>query len=391
MKKIASVLLSICLSLAAAGQKLDYNVGLEYVFADYEYHASASFYDYSHTLHGVRLTPEVALLLTPSPSVYHRLNLGVDLMRQMGEGVENVGLLRELLFYYSLDARFDNGGRFEAYAGAFPRRYGRREAYLGPIYDSDALYLDPNIEGMMFKYSRDKRIYAELALDWDGMFGDLLNPSRRETFRILSTGSWRFAGDFSLGWTASFHHYSVSPERYYVVDDHLVNPRLEWEPFTWMDDCRLELGGIVAYECNRLVIMKPFFPAGVYSRQLIGKWGLILDNRFYWGDDIAPFYDFDFAGDVFGANIYSCEPGFRMPGEGPGWADWLTLRFAPHISSWLSVEAALMMQFGTPVYGGNVFRGFRPAIRLTVDLASFRAVPRKPATKAREYHFNLTL
>ena len=392
MKKFASVVLFCSLCFAASGQKFDYNVGLEYAFADYEYHASHSYYDYSHTTHGVRLTPEGGLLLAQTPSIYHRFMVGLDLFRQMGEGVENLGLIRELLFYYRLDARFDNDGRLETFAGAFPRRYGHRADYLGPVFDSDYLFLDPNIEGVMIKYTQERRLFAELIMDWDGMFGDLLNPSRRETFRILSTGAWRFAGDFRFGWTASFHHYSSSPERENVVDEHLVNPRLEWEPFTWMDDCRVELGGILAYQCNRFVILKPRFPMGVYSRQLVGKWGLTLDNRFYCGDDIAPFYDFEFMGDAYGRNLYASEPGFRFFGGGPGWSDWVTLRYAPRLTSWLSLEVALMLQFGTPAPGSDsVFRGFRPVARLNVDLGSLRPSPRKAARKDKEYHFNLSL
>ena len=77
MKKILSVALLLVSGAFAYAQKFDYNVGFDYLFYNYEYGVSRYFvgedsfypYQHSHTLHGVRLTPEAGLLLAPSSSV----------------------------------------------------------------------------------------------------------------------------------------------------------------------------------------------------------------------------------------------------------------------------------------------------------------------------------
>ncbi|MBR4827172.1 MAG: hypothetical protein IKZ91_04755 [Bacteroidales bacterium] len=379
MKKIASVVLFLGVCLLAAAQKIDYSAAFEYVFADYEYQASESCFDRSHTLHALRLSPEVGLTVAQSPAVFHRVNVGVDIFKQMGEGVQNAGLFQEVLAYYNIEARLRNGGSISGYAGVFPRRYGNRSACLFSLYDSEMLYLDPNVEGLMFSYNVPGRLESEFILDWQGMFGNRSDLSRREIIRFMGVGSWCFADRLSLGWAASFLHHASSPLRKNIVDVITLNPRLEWEPRTALDVFRLELGALVSYQCDRVVSMDPVFPAGVLARQAAGKWGLRLDNRFYWGADQAPFYDRAYIGEEYARNVYYCEPGFRMP-EQTGWADWLSVVYSPNLSRVLKLELALTAQFGPPseqlyIY---TFRGWRPTFRLSLDLDALRPRPQRP-------------
>ena len=338
MKKIllATILMFSC--LWAKAQKLDYNVALEYVFADYEYNASHSQMDKSHTVHAVRVTPEAGLYLEQSPSAFHRLRLGVDIFRLFGEGVENKGLFKEMIFYYNADAFLGNGSHFEAYAGSFPRRYGNRSAYLFTVYTSDEVFLDPNIEGFMLKYDNPGKVSAEFILDWCGMRGDENNPRRREKIRILSSGRWALADRLDLGWTSSFFHYSISHVSENVVDNYMVNPRLEWSPATSLQECRIEAGALVGYHRDRIVSHDFKVPAGFYSRMVVGKWNVFLDNRLYCGGDQMPYFDNSWDGEEYGLNVYKAELGLHFQGRDYGWADWFTIRYNPQITRWLKGE-----------------------------------------------------
>lgn len=386
MKKIFSVVLLLAACVSAGAQKFDYNIGFDYLFNNYEYGVSRYFvgedsyypYQYSHTLHGVRLTPEAGLLLAQSPSVYHRLRIGIDVFKQMGQEVDNIGLFREIILYYNIEAYFQRGRHLQAWAGCFPRRFSSGSGYLGPVWDAEAVWLDPNFEGLLVKYSIDKRLRAELIFDWPGMIGDDQSPYRRERFQVLTDGSWRFAGDFSLGWTASLYHLSKSPMVNNVVNYDILNPRLEWAPFTWMDDMRLELGGLFTYQMDRASGNAPAFPMGIWSLQTVSKWNVSITNRFYWGDDLMPL--------DYGRELYVAEPSFGTLHASPSWCDWLTIAYRPRISKWLSLDLAVTLHAGQPVeaLGFGVFRGSDQRIGLRVDFDALRPHPRKPKAPAKK-------
>lgn len=382
MKKIATVLLFIGICAASAAQKFDYSIGFDYIFANYEYDVSGEAYHDSYTLHAVRLVPEAGVLIQQNKSVFHRLRLGADFLHRMGEGADNRSLLQELICYYNAEARFANGGTLVANAGCFPRKYLEGTSYRGPFFDNDVLYNDSNLEGVLVKYSRSSRIRAELALDWMGMLGDAASPLRRERFQILTDGSWRFAGDFSLGWTGSFYHYACAPMLKNVVDNHMLYPRLEWRPFTWLDSFTLTAGGIFTYQCDRAAKTAPVFPMGLYSEQTAGKWGLSLHNRFYWGDDLMPYYSSSYAGVPYGSGLYFQDPAFHTLGAGPSWTDWLSLRYEPRIAKFLRLGAELTFQFGdNSHYDGTFFRGWQQNVRLVVDLDPVRPHPAAPSKR----------
>ena len=376
MKKIATVLVFLGICVASAAQKFDYNVTFDYIFANYEYDASGDFYHDSYTLHAARLTPEAGLLIRQNKSVYHRLRLGADFLHEMGDGANGLTQFKELLYYYNIEARLPNGGTLVANAGCFPRKYLDGSSYRGPFFDDDILYKDSNLEGVLIKYSRSKRIRAELALDWMGMKGDAMSPYRRERFQILTDGTWRFAGDFSLGWTGSFYHYACAPEFPNVVDNHMLYPRLEWRPFTWLDACTLSAGGIFSYQWDRSADPGPFFPMGLYLEQLAGKWGVSLHNRFYWGDDLMPLFNSSYGGMEYGTSMYFGDPAFRTQVIHPSWSDWLSLRYEPRIAKFLRLGGELTVQFGdNSRYRGTHFRGWQQTVRLVVDLDPLRPHP----------------
>ena len=386
MKKIAVALILFAATFSAGAQHFDWNVNFDYLFRNYEYDRSGNVYDDSYTLHAARLTPEAGLLIKQKSNVFHRLRAGIDIFKEMGEGRENIQLFREMLLYYNVEAAFSNGGRFEAVAGCFPRRFSEGD-FVGPYFDDDIIFYDNNLEGMFFKY-RNRHIFAELGLDWPGMLGDIANPSRRERFQVLSSGLWNFAGPFNFGWTGSFYHFACSPESPNVVDNHMLNPYLEWQPFSFMDVLRISVGGIFTYQCDRMNANVPVFPMGFYSRQTFGKWGIVVDNHFYYGDDLMPFYDYRFTGDIYGRELYMGDLGFRTRFGRPSWADYFRLKYEPRLTNWLDLSIALSFYFGeaSEILGTPVYRGCQQSVALRFNLDVLRPHPRAPKGRERGFY-----
>ena len=104
-------------------------------------------------------------------------------------------MFKEVLLYYNVDAYLKNGGRLEAMAGCFPRSFAGGD-YSGPFFDEQRLFYDNNLEGLLVKYRND-RIFAELGLDWMGMF-DFAATDRRERFQVLLSGGWYVPVDAEL-------------------------------------------------------------------------------------------------------------------------------------------------------------------------------------------------
>ncbi len=388
MKKIATALLFLLFtSIASLAQRFDYNVGFDYILSNYEFDASHGLYDPSYTLHAVRLTPEAGILLPQSKSVYHRVRAGVDIFRQMGEGLEAPVLFQELVLYYNVEARLRHGRTINAMAGCFPRRYCTGKGYSGPFFDDDLLYMDPQIEGFMVNYSRGDRLRSELILDWPGMRGDLLSPERRERFQVLADGSLRIIGGLGIAWTGSFYHYACSVQSPNVVDNHMFYPRVEWHHSFFFKDISLSAGPVLTYQCDRAVDPAPVFPMGLLSEQSVSKWHLTLANRLYYGDDLMPFYLSSYGGSPYGRSLYFGDQGFRTLRDDPSWADWFSLRYEPHISGWLRLQAAVTLYLGEPseALGTGVFRGWQQTLRLSLDLDSLRPHPDKPSGRRGVY------
>ena len=384
MKEFLTLLsLSMVLSLPAAAQKLDWNLNFDYLFRNYEFDRSSNIFEDSYTLHAARLTPEVGVLVKQDASVFHRVRAGVDLFKQMGEGLKAADLIGEPVLYYDAEAAMRGGGRFEALAGIFPRRYCEGD-YVGLYFDDDILFYDNNLEGILLKY-RNNKVFAELGLDWPGKIGDDAHPSRRERFQVFTAGLWNFAGRFSFGWTGSFYHFANSPTNHNVVDNHMLNPWLEWAPFSFMDELRITAGGVFTYQCDRQHDMDLRFPMGFLSRQVVSKWGIVLDNQFYFGDDLMPFFETKFSDFPYGTELYRGDLAFHTRLSGPGWFDMVNLKYEPSLTRWLKLSVAFSFFLGEPPASScPVFRGWQQSVGLRVDLDAARPHPKAPRSSGKK-------
>ena len=377
MKHFALVV-SVFLTLVsgfAAGQvpgrvQFDWGVNFDYIFHNEEFSDGSELFDLSGTLHAARLTPEAGVKVEQGfGSVTHRLMLGVDIFKQMGQGVQNTGLFKEMTLYYDVRARLKRESVLECTVGCFPRSRMRTLEYLGPFFSDRNLYLDNNIEGMLFKYS-GRKLYAELALDWLGMHGQADDePSRRERFQVLSSGRWNFAGEFELGWTGVFYHFANSYEVHNIVDNHSLNPWLGWRGRrTWFDEISVNAGVLYGYQWARDDEDAPRNLVGFFSRQQLSKWHLGLRNAFYFGPDLQPFLE------GYGTDLYSGDPCYHTYRTDASWTDQLSVYYNPFIGRRIQLYVALNFHLGqgreatslTPAI--PVFRGWEQVFTVKFEI-----------------------
>jgi len=367
---ILSIFAASIAALAYAGDgkdniKFDYAASLEYMFENQEYSKSNEVFIPSMTIHAVRLTPEIGVRATQNSNLVHRLRLGVDITKHTGEGLPVGQLFNELVLYYDVQAKFRNGASFEGLAGCFSRRYYESD-WGGVLFSISNLFLDNNVEGLLFKY-RAKNFYTELGLDWMGMLGNEQYPDRRERFQILSSGDWRLVGDFHFKWLGSFYHFACSPNNLHVVDNHSILPSFEWKNEAILDLLYVDAGGVFTYQNDRETEGSLTFPMGFLSRQGISKWGVRLDNLFYWGDDLQPFYS------TYGSELYFGEGIFHTCCSKPSISDRLVLSYSPKLAKWLDLSVAAIFDFGSPNAKLNItaYRGCQQVIKVRFNIERF--------------------
>lgn len=361
-KKLIGILLSLLPLLTAHAQKFEYGVDYTYFFDNLEYGDGSrnTGFDKAMTIHAMRLTPELGLSFASGDKVSHRLMAGVDIMKEMGSGVENCDILQETTAWYSIDAGFRNGSGLTAVAGIFPRTFSK--APFNPLfYDESVLFFDNNFEGMLFRYEK-KNLYADVSLDWNGQYGGGGDPGRHERFMVLSYGRWNFSGNLDLEWTARFDHFAGSPDMRGVVDNDLVSPMLAWSPGgSMMDVIDISAGGAFIYQYDRRA-GELATAGGFVTRQRLEKCHVGVDNIFYAGMDLMPFYD------KYGSDLYKAEECYHTKTDAASWCDQLHLYYSPHIADRLSLTLAFAFHLGSSVEGAPVFRGWQQMLSLKVDL-----------------------
>lgn len=363
-EKLIGILLILLMVplLPAQAQKFEHSVDFTYFFDNLEYGDGDrnTGFDRAMTLHAMRLTPEIGLSMTSGNNLSHRLMAGIDVMKDMGSGLENKELFRELTLYYSLNAALGNGSSLSAVAGVFPRTFSK--APFNPVfYDESVLFYDNNFEGLMFKYEKPG-LYADLGLDWNGQYGGGGDPSRRERFMVFSYGRWNFTGGLDLEWTARMDHYAGAPALWGVVDNDLVNPMLAWHnSYDVLDIIDISAGWVFSYQYDRRAD-NLVTGGGFVTRQKLEKCRIGLDNVFYYGSDLMPFHD------RYGRDLYMAEECYHTKSDAPSWCDQLHLYYSPRIADRLDLTVSFAFHLGTSVDGSPAFRGWQQMLSLKVDL-----------------------
>lgn len=357
MRVMRRLLLIPLLALPLLSSAQDYNVRFETAFINNEFDASGAVLSPSGTIACARISPSVFFDVDRDEDGCHRIEAGVDIMREFGSP-EIIAPLKPVI-YYRFDKKYDKTV-FTAAAGIFPRVISNG-AYSDLILSEKEKFYNNNIEGLLLDWRRPGARY-ELALDWNGMY----SAEVREEFNVISSADISLAPWLRAGWQGMFHHYANSALLKGVVDDHVFNPFMvvDFGGKTAFDLLSLQLGPVVSYQRDRRSD-DYCIPFGVDSVMDIRWSGFGLLNELYWGDSMCPLWNLnDSAGIPHGGNLYMRLPLWRVSADGDGGLyDKLSLYWMPSIVDFVRVEVSCDFFFN----GG--YTGCRQIATLLFDLS----------------------
>lgn len=211
---------------------------------------------------------------------------GVSLEKDMGDGKF---LSRALpIAYYALDYK-----GFSMRAGIFERSDLRGD-YSSAFFSDSVRVRAHTIQGLGFRYAAP-RAHAELVLDWEGMYSE----RSREKFRIITSAAYAFRCGAYIGNAFTMFHFADSRlTQHNVVDNLLLNPYAGIK-FTAYFDFDLRAGYVQSFQHDRIDDPRWVFPKGGEFTFSMSRWGVVLRNNFYYGQNQMPFYG------KYGSELYA--------------------------------------------------------------------------------------
>ena len=318
--------LTLGLSLGAQNVKAEYDIKVQTHFLNDEFDVSNCELNPSGTMAAVRLAPYLGLAI----GEHHKVKAGVDVVKDFGIGPDRPVV--DLACWY----QYNNEG-FTFAAGILP--FSLMSGYYSTVIFSDASrFYDAHLDGFLLKWERELSHY-EIALDWNGKFGE----NRREEFYFLSSGAGWVTPWLGLCWEGVFHHLACSENASGVFDDHLFHPyiRFEFSRVLPMDRMELSLGGMVAYQMDRLQNLR-YIPKGADAVVDVRKWGFGVRNLFYYGDSQAPLYDKT----TVGSALYFRAPWWQIRKDGQaGLYDRLDAYWVKRLGKYVDVGVHAIFHF----------------------------------------------
>lgn len=366
-----------CTSLYA--QKFAYDVDLDFNFDNREYDHSS--FAESMTIFSVRLTPAIGLDLDTKDGSNHDIMIGIDIMKDFGASPvspeihpdpsseelskkqNNWDLFRELVLYYKWTKKIKKTD-FSLTAGIFPRKFSKSR-YSTAFFSDSLRFYDNNYEGLLLSFGRPEAHY-EIGCDWMGKYG----VDRRERFMIFSAGEARPADLLTLGYSAYLYHFAGAENVQGVVDNALINPYigLDFSKMARMQELYFSLGWLQSMQNDRRNVGKYVFPGGGECNIRLRNWNVGIDNRFFYGTDMMPYYNReDAAGCKYGNLLYQGDPFYRIKENGAkGWGiyDRLEVYYQPKISDFLSLKVSVVLHFN------QGFSGWQQCFGLNFNLQS---------------------
>lgn len=339
--------------------KFAYDLNFEMNFDNREYDMTTL--SPSMTIFGARLTPSAGISVRQSDKISHKVMAGIDVMKDFGrspvspesipDGADvqevskrqnNWELFNEILIYYQLKSRI---GRTDMTmtAGIFPKSISQAE-YPKSFFSDSLRFYDNNYEGLLLTFRRPKAYY-EVGCDWMGMYGDF----RRERFMIFSYGDARLKDWLSIGYSAYMYHFAGCRNVWGVVDNILLNPRIDFEfaSMTPFQRLRIGLGWLQGAQNDRRNIGKYVFPCGAELSLELRKWNVGLLHKCFYGSNMMPYYDnADAEGCKYGNMLYFGDPFYRVGGgTSSGFYNRLEVYYEPHISDFLNLRVGATAHF----------------------------------------------
>lgn len=285
MKRILSLLFALAVC-AVNSYAQDFLVGASFdVHCDNTEYTPTEFGGASRTDFTARLTPYVGVQF----DAQNRLVFGTELWQDMG--AEDDKFLSDVqpIIYYAFSSK-----DADVYAGIFDRR-ALMSNYSLAIFSEQYKFYESRLMGFMGRYLSGSG-FVEFAISWEGKQSE----SVREKFRIISGGEFEVARNLRVGYGLSVLHFAESFEAKGVVDNVIFNPEVGYS-FGDKFHYDITLGALVAPQCDRIMEEGWVFPLGGVLSVGVERWGVLLQNELYLGDNLQPF----FAKEGYGAELYS--------------------------------------------------------------------------------------
>lgn len=235
IKLIFIVLFFITLRISA--QEVEGSLDL-HTFADNREYAKSS--RFSQTIFGVRLSPELGLLLDSA----HRIRVGFNALHEFGSSKFTDKI--EPVVYYEFDKQ-----NWNFYMGVFPR-HKLLSDYPRAVLADTFNYYRPNVEGMLLKY--ENQYWRQLLfIDWTSR----QTATDRENFIFGLSGRFKKGLFFVSHYAMMLHNAGPAIP---IPGDHLedngalaVKAGLDLSGRTFLDSLTVNVGGLMSFERVRTI------------------------------------------------------------------------------------------------------------------------------------------
>lgn len=230
------IIFSFVFNIARA-QEVEGSLGL-HTFADNrEYGKSGR---YPQTIFGIRLSPELGLLLDS----VHRIRVGFNALHEFGSPKFTNHI--DPVVYYQYTKKDWN-----FYMGAFPR-YKLLTDYPRSILTDTLNYYRPNVEGMLVKFENE-HFRQTVWIDWTSR----QTATARENFLFGLSGQYKSGLFFVSHYAMMLHNAgpAVSIEGDHIEDNGALAVKLglDLSKKTFLDSLTINAGGLMSFERVRTI------------------------------------------------------------------------------------------------------------------------------------------
>lgn len=297
----------------------------------------------SQTLFGSSISPMAGYRW----DALHSINAGFNFFKDFGTYESDFRLTPYIYYNYK-------NPNFNFDVGIVPReklsdRYNR-------IFFSDSIrFHDVDVEGLIIQYKK-ANFSAETVLDWTAKRYDY----QRERFMIFGFFSYDYK-EFYTGLTYNYYHFAGSHLVKGVVDSYLFNPHIGYRKRDFFfDSMDISAGWVQLIQRERVLIKEYVERGGFFIDVTLKKFSLGLNNTFFAGKDMMPYYyTLDQGGAMFGNELYLGE---RFFGTHKGVYDRLELFWRPKVHECIDLNFSFVLHFD----GRGV--GTKQIISLKIDL-----------------------
>lgn len=373
---------------------VDYGLDMQYYLNSRNFKSSSDYFMDTETLHLARISPSVGVSVRQSRNAVHRLRLGVDLTKNLGENpsghelyskdendpaLRNLKLFNEIFYYYNFEAE-TRAGIFDMYAGIYPR-LAMEGDYSRAIFSEETIMNDPNLEGIMMKY-KSQRLKAEAGFDWMGQKG----LDRFDMLMAYTAGNVSILDWLSAGWAGSYMHFGGSYIFNYDVHNAIFNPYVKFDlaGLTSIQELSLKAGGLISAQKDNDIFESLHTPVAAEGILTVRNWNAGLENTLFYGDNMMPFcsnsYTEDYETDVYTGYLYSGETFYYTRRGFPSGYDRLELFYEPDISSYMKLRFSGVGHLIFPESAVGTFLGWQAKVTLVFSLDKVR-LPQKTARR----------